>query len=89
MEKFCEIHQSSLIDQTVYDPNEQSLIVIFHSKEEDIDGPMYKYVGMSMDEYKLFENAESKGKHFCSNIRKNPKYNTIKLSTTPLNNVLS
>ncbi len=64
-------HDSKLIDQTIFDDEEESLIVIFKN------GAMYKYMNFDEGDYNSFINASSQGSHFCTQIR--DKHPTVKL----------
>ena len=46
-----------------YDAKQQILYLRFHSAD------VYRYLQFSQDDYQQFLNAESKGRHFLSNIR--------------------
>jgi len=71
--KITDTHDaSSLIDQTIFDDEEQSLIVLFKNS-----GQSYKYMNFDQSDYQAFEAASSKGSYFCSNIK--PNHPVVKL----------
>jgi len=74
MTKICEVWDSSLIDQTIFDADEKSLIVIFKNS-----GQHYKYCGITEDEYNSFTESSSQGKWFLENIKNNSDYTVVKL----------
>ncbi len=66
-EHLIEAHfDSSNIRKTIYFPYKQLLFIYFHNL-------VYSYRGVTMELYLKFENAESQGKYFITEIKKNPK----------------
>lgn len=59
---------SSNIKNHKYDSKTETLTITF------IGGVTYTYSGVKPDDYIAFENAESKGKHFHTNIKNNFKW---------------
>jgi hypothetical protein len=77
------IYESSNILMTTYFPNTNKLFIHFNR------GGTYSYTNINESLYKEFENAESQGKFFIANIKKNPnKYpyaKEYKLTATEIN----
>ena len=65
---------SSMIDTTEYDIENQELTIIFKNKAS------YKYEGISEKLYMKFSKASSKGKFFLKNIR-NKSFTSTKLDS--------
>jgi hypothetical protein len=55
--------ESKMFLSVAYDPNKRILSLRFRS------GDVYRYFQFSNDDYQHFLRAESKGRHFLSNIR--------------------
>jgi len=68
---------SSLLTETEYDSDTQELTIEFNN------GQRYLYKNFSIEDYDTFCAAESKGKHFLTEIRKRYKNSEdmIKLET--------
>ena len=55
--------ESKMFRSVAYDANQCILYLRFQS------GDVYRYFQFANDDYQLFLSAESKGRHFLSNIR--------------------
>lgn len=67
------IFESSNILMSTYFPNKNKLYIHFNR------GGTYSYTNVNEDVYTAFENAESQGKYFLREIKKNPnKYQYAK-----------
>ena len=62
--KETRVWESALIKATEYHLHTNDLVIEFNN------GARYKYKDFNRDSYDSFVNAESKGKHFLSEIRK-------------------
>ena len=66
-------YDSSNILKTAYIPNKEFMFIFFQNKL------VYSYSNISKELYEKFENADSQGKFFISEIKKKPKlYNYLK-----------
>ena len=84
-DQFIEaIYESSNILMSTYFPNSNKLFIHFSR------GGTYSYTNINESIYKDFENADSQGKFFIANIKKNPnKYpyaKEYKLTESEINN---
>ena len=70
--KYNATHESSMIQSSSYDTQALELIVTFHG------GSVYKYEGVTEQDYNSFVSGESTGKAFNEHIR---KYTGSKLMT--------
>ena len=61
--------ESSQIAAIGHDPATNTLAVQFHGKEGP--GSVYHYENVSAEQHDTFVNAESIGKHFGANFKKN------------------
>ena len=66
------IYNSQNILKSTYFPKSEKLYIVFNK------GNIYSYLNITQEIYDDFENAESQGKYFHSNIRNNEKYPTYK-----------
>lgn len=60
--------ESKMVLSVAYDAKQRVLYLRFRS------GDVYRYFQFSQDDYQHFLNAESKGRHFLSNIRNGFSY---------------
>lgn len=60
------IYESSNILMSTYFPNKNKLFIHFNR------GGTYSYTNINEELYREFENADSQGKYFLANIKKNP-----------------
>lgn len=60
--------ESKMFISVAYDAKQRVLYLRFRS------GDVYRYFQFSQDDYQHFLNAESKGRHFLSNIRNGFSY---------------
>lgn len=58
-----QTHDSSLIEKTIFDDKEETLIVFFKN------GGSYEYSNFDTDDYDSFMNASSQGAYFAKNIK--------------------
>jgi hypothetical protein len=63
--------ESAMIASTTYNHEDEILAVEFKN------GAEYSYKGINAEEYKKFLEAESKGKHFISEIRDKKDYSRL------------
>lgn len=70
--KYNAVHQSSMIQSSMYDTTTGELVVNFNG------GSTYTYNGVTNEDYNAFTSAESTGKAFNEFIR---KYEGSKLLT--------
>ena len=62
--KYNAVHESSMIQSSSYDNQSLELVVTFHG------GSVYKYEGVTEEDYSNFVNGESTGRAFNEHIRK-------------------
>ncbi len=63
------IQGSSNVAEAGYDPEEMKMEIKFHN------GNTYEYYPVTLEGWKAFMRAKSKGKFFAENFRKNSKIN--------------
>lgn len=72
MSQFNHIEvDSSNIKSIAYDPKKEILEVIFHGEKK------YQYQGVSQENWKLLNEAESKGRFFNMQIKPTHKFKQI------------
>lgn len=60
--------ESSYLKKQGYDPDDEMLYIVFHSGDK-----CYRYQNVTAEQYSDFLAAESQGKWFIANIKKNPE----------------
>lgn len=68
--QFTPTPDSSLLAAYAYDPTRLLLVLRFKKKGEDTDDKSYGYPDITPEQFAEFQGAESQGKWFEANVRK-------------------